>query len=107
MLFSWTVLTAGFVATLSPHMVELPFTPMSDLPFTASPFAVLVSTLAVPLLLFVPFTIPPLALLAPHCLTATQFPKPEVVLKDIKQVSLVLPPVHLVPAGSWTSTDIN
>jgi len=36
------------------------------------------------------------------CETTTQFPKPEVVMNDARQSVWLVPPVHLIPAGSWT-----
>jgi hypothetical protein len=36
----------------------------------------------------------------PPCFTTTQLPKPPSVVIDTKQRSLLLPPVHFVPAGN-------
>lgn len=35
------------------------------------------------------------------CETTRQLPNPDVVVKDTRQRSLPVPPVQLVPAGSW------
>ena len=57
-----------------------------------------------------PFTLVPLAVAAlfpaaaAFCVTATQLPKPPAVVKLTRHVRPLLPPVHLVPVGSFAVT---